>query len=115
MSESQSRATADSEGATRELQDRVARFARVTFAISGLMLVASIAMDLASGAGWGGVSRAGRTVHVGAQVLLLVAWRLCRGRPLGVRTIEALDATLTIVLCATWAVLGLSVPDSEPI
>ena len=115
MSEPQSRATADSEGATRDLQDRVARFARVTFVISGVMLVASVVTDLASGADWGGVSRAGRTVHVGAQVLLLVAWRLCRGRPLGVRTIEAFDAALTIVLCTTWALLGLSVPDSEPI
>lgn len=68
LSESQGRAPADSEGATRDLQDRVARFARATFVISGVMLVASTVTDLASGADWGGVSRAGRAVHLGAQV-----------------------------------------------
>src|SRR6185503_19522190 len=105
MSEPYSRVPIDSAEATRDLQDRLARFARTTFAISGVMLVASVTTDIVTGAGLGGLSRTSRVVHVGAQILLLVAWRLCRGKSLRVPVIETLDAALTVVLCTTWAVL----------
>jgi hypothetical protein len=115
MSEPHSRIPADSAEATRDLQDRLVRFAGTTFVISGVMLVASVVTDLVTGIGWAGLSHASRTFHVAAQALLGLVWLLCRGKSLRVPVIEALDAALTIVLCTTWAALGFAVPESEPI
>jgi len=115
MSEPYSRVPADSAEATRDLQDRLVRFAGTTFVISGVMLVASVVTDLVTGIGWAGLSRTSRTFHVAAQALLGLVWLLCRGASLRLPVIEAIDAALTIVLCATWAALGFAIPENEPV
>jgi eukaryotic-like serine/threonine-protein kinase len=115
MSDSYSRVPADSAEATRDLQDRVGRFVRTTFVISGVMLVASISMDIALGIGLGGLSRPSRSVHLAAQVLLLLGWLLCRGKTRALALIHVLDAGLTIVVCTGWAVLGLGIPKTEAV
>lgn len=110
MSESFSHVPADTQAATRDLQERLARFARNLFVVSGIMLVASLALDVAVGSGLSGLSRTSRMVHWGAQLLLAVVWQACRKTTLGMATIQALDAVTTVLLCATWTLLGLAIP-----
>ena len=89
---------------TRDLQDRIARFARTIFVISGVMLVASVTADLALGIGVGGVSRPSRILHVLAQALIFFVWRFCRGRTRSQAILEGIDAALTHrgLLSARW-------------
>src|SRR6185503_20060354 len=115
MSALHSPVPADTGEAIRDLQDRIARFARTIFVISGVMLVGSVAADLAQGVGIGGVSGQSRIIHVLVQALIFFVWRFCRGRTRSHAVLEALDAALTIALCAAWALLGLGVPASTAI
>ena len=101
--------------ATRDLQDRLGRFARTTFAISGVMLVASVANTLFAGTDAAPISRPSRILHVFATALTFVVWRLARGRALGIKTIQVFDAALTPVLCTCWALLGVGISPKEPI
>jgi serine/threonine-protein kinase len=115
MSASVSRVPVDSQEETRDLQDRIGRFTRMAFGISGVMLVAALASDYSLNLGWGGISKPSRVVHVTAQVVLLVVWKVCRGKALPESVLRAIDAVLTVVLCTAWALLGLGAPGSEPI
>jgi serine/threonine-protein kinase len=115
MSASVSRIPEDSVEETRDLQDRIGRFARMTFVIAGVMLLAGVGGDIINGRAHGGVSNIGRVVHLVAQVLLLMVWRLCRGRARSVSLLQMLDAALTIALCTGWALLGVRAPTTEAI
>jgi hypothetical protein len=115
MSDSFSRVPEDTREETRDLQDRIGRFARMTFATSGVMLLAASISEWAANLGWAGISKPSRIIHVAAQLVLLGVWQLCRGRALPVATLTALDAALTVLLCTGWAFLGLGAPGSEPI
>jgi tRNA A-37 threonylcarbamoyl transferase component Bud32 len=119
MSTPDSRVPADSAEATRYLQDSIAGFARIVFALSGAMLIAGLVVV-------GVLGLPGRTMHqhawnltmlahVTAQVVLLAVWLRCRGSTLKLSTLVAVDAALTIFLCTCWALLGLGVPANEPI
>ncbi|HEY3494856.1 MAG TPA: serine/threonine-protein kinase [Polyangiaceae bacterium] len=101
--------------ATRDLQDRLGRFARTTCVISLVMLVAYVVNAHLEGPGGAPISAPSRVLHLLATVLLIGVWRLTRGKNLALRTIEALDAALTIVLCTLWAGFGIGVSPQEPI
>jgi eukaryotic-like serine/threonine-protein kinase len=115
MSALHSPVPADSGEAIRDLQDRIARFARTIFVISGVMLVGSVTADLAQGVGIGGVSGRSRIIHVLVEGLIFFVWRFCRGRTRRHAVLEALDAALTVALCTVWALLGIGVPASTAI
>jgi serine/threonine-protein kinase len=108
-----SRVPADSAEATRYLQDSIGTFARAVFALAGVMLVASIAM----GGGYTGARfwTPGRTAHTFAVATVLIVWLRCRGRTMRARTLNVLDAALTIALCSCWAMLGIGIRRTEPI
>jgi eukaryotic-like serine/threonine-protein kinase len=100
---------------TRELQDRVGRFARTVFAISGFMLVASTFANLISGYDPGRIA-VGQTVHLVAQGIALIGWLLGRQkRLLSPQLLAAVDAALTISLCAAWAMIGVGSPPRDPV
>jgi hypothetical protein len=117
MSEPQSRLPADSAEATVDLQDRIARFARVIFVIAGVMLVNSVifAVVLDRTKLLDNLLGENRLAHSFATLVLLLTWRRCRGKPMSARSLEAVDATLTIVLCVCWAMLGAGVLATEPV
>jgi hypothetical protein len=99
----------------RELQDRIARFARMVFAISGFMLVASVVANLASGRKPLDVL-VDQTFHLSGQLLALAAWLVCsRNRQLSSRLLAAIDAILAISLCTTWALIGLDAAARDPV
>jgi eukaryotic-like serine/threonine-protein kinase len=100
---------------TRDLQDRLGRFARSIGVISGVMLAASLVNSLSTDPGASPISRPSRIFHISATALALGLWRFCRGKTLPVAVIQVLDATLTIALCASWALLGIGISPSEPI
>ena len=100
---------------TRDLQDRFARFARDLGVISAIMLAASLVNALVAGPEAAPISVPSRTVHFTATALALGTWRVFRGKAQSVRVIHTLDATLTVVLCACWALLGLGISPQEPI
>ena len=106
---------ANSAEATRDLQDRVGRFARTIFAISGLMLLATLANGLVAGPGAASMSPLSLFFHAFSVALVFGVWRLTRGRTLVVTTILALDAALTLTLCTMWALLGIGISPQEPI
>jgi eukaryotic-like serine/threonine-protein kinase len=118
LSEPYSRVPADSAEATRYLQDSIAGFARIIFVLASVMLVASLIL---AGVGVFGVTMRQhllsptQAVHLTAELVLLAVWWRCRGSTLRVSTLVAIDATLTIFLCASWAMLALGLPRSEPI
>jgi eukaryotic-like serine/threonine-protein kinase len=100
---------------TRELQDRIARFALAVLAISGFMLAASIVANLVSGVGLFQILRQ-QSVHLCAEALVFAGWRLCRAqRQLSLTLLAAVDATLTILLCTAWTLLGLDSPARDPV
>jgi serine/threonine-protein kinase len=103
-----SRVPVDSAEASRDLQDRIARFARATLVIASAMLVATIAARVALGVRTLGdeLTRPYRIVHVIMLVVLFVAWRRCRGAAMHRSTLDWLDAGLTIALCGAWSLLG---------
>ncbi len=93
---------------TRDLQDRFARFARDLGVISAVMLVASVTQSLFVGPDAAPISVPSRVVHFGATVLALGTWRVLRGKARPARVIHTLDATLTVVLCTCWPLLGIA-------
>jgi serine/threonine-protein kinase len=100
---------------TRDLQDRIGRFARTVFAISAFMLVASIIVNLISGETLVEVLRR-QSVHLCAELLAFVGWRLCRAeRQWSPPLLAALDALLTILLCGAWTLLGIDSPARDPV
>jgi hypothetical protein len=113
-----SRIPADSAEATLYLQHSIAAFARVILVLASVMLVASLTL---AGLGVFGTTMSQhlwnptQVVHVTAVGVLLIVWRRCRGRRLRVSTLVAIDATLTIFLGASWALLASGTPLSEPI
>jgi hypothetical protein len=119
LTEPHSRFPADSAEATRYLQDSIAGFARIIFALAGVMLVASVVLFGLLGMGGQTLTqhlwKPTQLVHVAALVVLFAIWRRCRGGTLAVSTLIATDAILTIFLGVCWGVLGLGVPLSEPV
>lgn len=102
--------------ATRDLQLRLARFARSLGVISGVMLVASLLGTQLVGPQAAPTSIPSRLVHVFATALALGVWLLTRSNlALSPRMTHALDAMLTVTLCACWALLGLGISAREPI
>jgi eukaryotic-like serine/threonine-protein kinase len=101
--------------ATRDLQDRVGRFARTLAVISTIMLVASMANTALTSADAAPISRPSRIVHVLATLLAVGVWRVARGKSLRLFTIHVLDAALVLALGAGWALLGWGIAPSEPI
>jgi len=116
MSESGS-APLDSAEIRSDLQDRLARFTRDTFFISGGMLLLSIGIDVSNG--YGSLAtlfvQAPRVAHVICTLALLAGWRTCRGNSASMRRLEAMDAMLTILLCVGWAMLGVGMAPANPI
>ena len=110
-------APVDSAEVRSDLQDRLARFSRDTFFISSGMLVVSVGIDLVNARAKLGPSfvRESRLAHLAAILVLFLGWRLCRGKTASLRLLEAIDATLTIVLCIGWAMLGVGMVPEEPI
>ena len=106
---------ANSAEVTRDLQDRFSRFARNLAVISGVMLLASLTNAQLVGPDAAPISAPSRLVHVGATVLALVTWLVLRGKAQSLRVIHTLDAALTFVLCACWALLGIGIAPNEPI
>ena len=99
-----------------DLQNRLGRFARAIFVIASTMLVASILVDAARGAAWlAELTTPSRVAHSASVVVLFLGWRVCRGSAQSTRFLEVLDAMLTIVLCVSWAMLGIGVGPTDPI
>jgi serine/threonine-protein kinase len=117
MSTPYSRVPADSAEATRDLQDRIGRFARATLMIASAMLVATVALRVALGLRTMGeeVTQPFRIVHELALVLLFVVWKRCRGTTLSKRTLEWLDVGLTLALCGAWSLLGWGAGTAFPV
>ena len=90
---------ANSAETTRDLQNRLGRFARTLAVISGLMLVASLLSSLLVGPGGSPISVPSRSVHVFAVALALSVWGLMRGKDLTLRALHALDAALVVTVC----------------
>jgi serine/threonine-protein kinase len=100
---------------TRDLQERLGRFARSIGVLSAVMLLASVVNSLSRDPEASPISGSSRLFHVFATALALVVWGVCRGKTLSVPTIHALDAVLTITLSTCWALLGIGISPSEPI
>jgi serine/threonine protein kinase len=114
MSE-QSAVPANTAEATRDLQNRLGRFARSLGVISGVMLLASLLGSHVLKVDHAQISVPSRIVHVSAVVLAFGAWLLLRGRTLEISTIHVLDGALLLTLCSCWALVGLGIAPSEPI
>ena len=117
MMSEEGRAPLDSAEVRGDLQDRLARFSRDTFFISGGMFLLSMCIELAnrhSGV-YALFAQYPRLAHLAATLALFVGWRLCRGKPASMRVLEGIDATLTISLCLGWAMLGVGMLPTEPI
>jgi serine/threonine-protein kinase len=103
----------DSLDAVRDLQDRIARFARAIVMLSLVMGVASIATHAASehhSTESGGLLH--QVLHVASIAPGLVIWLFCRGRTRSAATVRGLDAALTIATCVLFALLGTSAESS---
>jgi hypothetical protein len=101
--------------ATRDLQDRLGRFARSMGVISGIMLLASLVNARLVSSDAAPISAPSRIVHISATALALAVWRLTRGKALRLSTIHVLDGALLLTLCSCWALLGLGIAANEPI
>jgi serine/threonine-protein kinase len=100
---------------TRDLQNRLGRFARSLGVISGVMLIASLTGSHVLKVDHAPISVPSRIVHVLSVALAFGAWRLLRGRTLKAPTIYALDGALTFTLSSCWALVGLGIAPTEPI
>ncbi len=109
MSESASLVPANTEEAAHDLQDRLARFARAVFVVTAVIGFASLATQLVTqGRIHGGHAAPHELVHVCALVLASATWLRCRRKPMSVRTLEILDACLTVLICVLYALLGFT-------
>src|SRR6478735_6776015 len=107
---------ANSAEATRDQQNRLARFARSLAVISSVMLIASLGNSLVAGPDAAPVSAPSRVVHLLATGLAWVTWALLRSPTTRtLRVLHAFDAALTTVLCTCWALLGIGISLREPI
>ena len=109
-----SAAPANTSEATRDLQDRLALRALGVHRIEH-DLAASISADIAAGAGGRGIEPFSRVVQVTTELIVFVVWRICRGAPIPVKTLDVIDAALAIGLCFAWSLFGLGYPPAEPI
>ena len=104
---------ADTADAGRELQWRLARFARGLTGFALVMGVVSLAAHLF-------VSDDDKTqkgvlhevTHWAALVPALVAWLCCRGAAMSLRAVQWVDALLTVSVCVVYGVLGMTAPGS---
>ena len=102
----------DSAELARDLQDRVARYARATLWLSLVMGVASVATHAAHhhGAESGGLLH--QLIHGVSVLPALVVWLRCRGKAMSTAASQHLDAALTVVTCTFFALLGTSATTS---
>jgi serine/threonine-protein kinase len=104
---------ADTREAARYLQDRVARLGGAIFLLALVMGVASIVTHVATaGAGTENGGPAHELVHVASLAPALVVWLRCRGSLMSTRTVEIMDAALTVAACLLYALLGMSAAGS---
>jgi len=93
----------------RFLQERLGLAGQIIFCISTMFLVMTSAIDM-----WRGtirMSATGRAFHVGATLLALALWRLCRTRrALSASTLANLDQGTILCICACYAAMGHFVP-----
>jgi serine/threonine-protein kinase len=102
---------ADSAEAERELQQRVARYARGLAGFATILGLASVATHVAVP----GVNNPGwlhELAHFAALVPALAAWARCRGAAMGLRAVQTVDALLTISVCTVYALMGVTAPGS---
>jgi serine/threonine-protein kinase len=107
------RVPANTEDAARDLQARVGRLGAATFVMALVMGLASILTHVGThGAGTeiGGVGH--EILHVVSVVPALLVWLRCRGKLMGKKTVEAIDAGLTVAACILYALLGMSASSS---
>ena len=101
-------APANTSEATRDLQDRLARFARWVFIVSSAILLASISADIAAGAGgrgiWGAFSRVVQLT--GGKLMTFVVWSHAAGRAKPVTTLISSTPRSRIRLCFAWSLFG---------
>lgn len=109
MSYSASPVPADTEEAVRDLQDRLARFARAVFVVAAVLGLASLGTQLLAPVHLhDGSAVPHELVHVGALVLVFSMWMLCRHKPMGPRALETIDAGFTFVICVFYSLLGFT-------
>ena len=104
---------ADTAEAARDLQDRVARFGAAVFVMALVMGIASVVTHVASGGPApenGGFAH--EVLHTTTLLPPLAVWLRCRGRLMGTRVVEFVEAALTLAACLFYALLGLSAPTS---
>lgn len=97
--------------ADRDYQLRVGTFARITFMIGGIMLVAGMVAVAITDA----KLRWGHAVHAVAGLGTALAWWRCRGPTLPRARVELIDEVLTISLGIAWAFLGQGAAEDDPI
>lgn len=97
-----------------ELQERIARYASITFAISGVMLLVSFTFHVIAGRDL--LDRAVRQLeHITAVVLALAVAVLCsRRRRISPPLLGVLDVALTLALCTAWGLMGWGTPARDP-
>ena len=103
----------DSADVARDLQDRVARYARATLILALVMGVASVLTHATSeehGSESGGLLH--QVVHIGSMLPALLVWLRCRGKIMSTAAVQRLDAALTVFTCTVFALLGASAPTS---
>ena len=109
MSDSGSPVPANTEEAAHDLQDRLARFARTVFVVALVMGLASLSAVVATqGEIHHGHAAPHELVHAGTLAFALVVWLRCRGKAMSPRTLEVVDAGLTIGVCVLYALLGFT-------
>lgn len=109
-------AAGDTDGVERDLQDRVARFARFVFLIEiPMFTIGRVLTALGpNGLSLKEFTSPQRVPQEISIVLLFAAWRRCRGAPLSKPVLEAIDAGLTFVLCTSWAMFGFGAHGGYP-
>jgi serine/threonine-protein kinase len=111
MSYSASPVPANSEEAAHDYQDRLARFARAVVVVTTVIGLASLGTHLVLHIELhGGSAVPHESVHVAALGLAISTWLLCRRKPMSVRAVGVIDATLTVSICILYALLGVTAP-----
>jgi serine/threonine-protein kinase len=96
---------AHSEQDVRFVQDRIALFGKVTFLISTMFLIATVAGDLLRGIGR--MEPAGRVAHVVGTLISLALWRVLGGRrDFSPRTLHVVDVAGTLGICIAYVFMG---------
>jgi hypothetical protein len=96
---------AHSEQELRFVQDRIALFGKVTFFISAMFLIATVAGDVANGtARLEPLKRGG---HLAGTLIALALWLVLRSRrDYSPRALHALDAAGTLGICVSFVLMG---------